>query len=451
MKIAVCVKLNRGELSPFDASALECALSVPQAEIVAVSMAPPQAKDPLAALTRLGNVRGLLISDGAFAGSDTIATSRVLAAAIARISPDLVLCGRQSTDGDTAQVPPMLAERLGYGFIPYVTRFGLTTADTRLGERQVKLPAVMSVERIAALRRPSIFSRAGETEIVSNAALGLSAELVGQKGSPTRVVQSFSNKNGVRRCEFITAAQLPEAIRAAQKGRKKRERVKRQGEKLGEVCYVGNIGNTAEEIAQRAVPLSGSAEEIAQAVKERGAQVLLFEATLQNRALAPAVAVKLEAGLTADCTLLSVENGKLRMYRPALGGDVIAGIDCVGCPAMATVRAESSNANAMFSVGFGALRSLPEIKEAAARWSAELACSRKLVDGGEMPYENQVGLTGKTVSPNVYVAFGISGAVQHVCAIENADTVIAVNKDKNAPIFSYADFGVIEEVENVKL
>jgi electron transfer flavoprotein alpha subunit len=70
---------------------------------------------------------------------------------------------------------------------------------------------------------------------------------------------------------------------------------------------------------------------------------------------------------------------------------------------------------------------------------------------GKMPYTAQVGLTGKRISPKVYVAMGISGAVQHTCAISGAGTVIAINKDKNARIFDYADYGVITEVENVEL
>ena len=75
-----------------------------------------------------------------------------------------------------------------------------------------------------------------------------------------------------------------------------------------------------------------------------------------------------------------------------------------------------------------------------------MCCSRAVVDDDVMPYECQVGLTGRTVAPKVYVAFGISGAVQHMCAVERAGTVIAVNKDKNAKIFDYADYGIVAEV-----
>ena len=75
--------------------------------------------------------------------------------------------------------------------------------------------------------------------------------------------------------------------------------------------------------------------------------------------------------------------------------------------------------------------------------------SRIAVDKGFIPYESQVGLTGKRVNPNIYLAFGISGAVQHTCGIEQANTIIAVNTDPNARIFEYADYGIIDSCKNV--
>ena len=78
-----------------------------------------------------------------------------------------------------------------------------------------------------------------------------------------------------------------------------------------------------------------------------------------------------------------------------------------------------------------------------------LAASRAAFDSGDMPYSAQVGLTGKTVSPKVYIAVGISGAVHHTCAIENAGTVIVVNPDKSARIFDYADYGIIARAEDI--
>ena len=116
-RIAVCLKYYKGELNPFDGAALECALETGAKEIVALTMSPLSVSDAFQGLTRLG-VKCVMVSDPAYAGSDTVATSSVLSEAIKRIDPDLVFCGRQSIDGDTAQVPPMLAERLGFSFKP---------------------------------------------------------------------------------------------------------------------------------------------------------------------------------------------------------------------------------------------------------------------------------------------------------------------------------------------
>ena len=94
----------------------------------------------------------------------------------------------------------------------------------------------------------------------------------------------------------------------------------------------------------------------------------------------------------------------------------------------------------------GALPYLDEIGALAEAYGASLACTRAVVDIGGMPYSYQVGQTGKTVSPRIYVAFGVSGAVQHTAAISGAGTVIAINTDKNARIFDYSDFGMVADV-----
>ena len=85
----------------------------------------------------------------------------------------------------------------------------------------------------------------------------------------------------------------------------------------------------------------------------------------------------------------------------------------------------------------------------AKKYNAELAASRGLVDVGFAPYEQQVGLTGKTVSPKVYIAAGISGAVHHIVGMQQAGTVIAINPEKEAPIFEYADFGIVAKIEDI--
>ena len=133
------------------------------------------------------------------------------------------------------------------------------------------------------------------------------------------------------------------------------------------------------------------------------------------------------------------------MYRPALSGSVIAKIKSTTRPAMATVRTESESASRIaVALGFGVKDKMDEARAFAESLGAELCSSRKLVDNGYASYETQVGLTGKTVSPPVYIAIGISGAVHHVAGMQKSATVIAINPDKNATIFEYADYGILD-------
>ena len=198
MKILVCVKVINGELNPFDESALECALRL-SSDVTVISMGPKSCEDVLKPLTRLG-AKGILISDTVFAGSDTLATSYVLGSAIRNMEYDLILCGRQSVDGDTAQVGPMLATMLD---IPVITNAlsieennGFVTAKTRLGEELTKLPALVTVERGYVLRFPSIFSKLGEVRVIDNTEIGCDTEKCGLKGSPTRVLETFERLVG---------------------------------------------------------------------------------------------------------------------------------------------------------------------------------------------------------------------------------------------------------------
>ena len=135
-KVIVTLKYYKGELNPFDGAALEAALELGFSDITAVSMAPQSVMGQIEALTRLG-IKAILISDTEYAGSDTQATSYVLSEVIKDENPDLIFCGRQSIDGDTAQVPPMLAERLGYRLVNKVVDFDKEgNLITRAGENK---------------------------------------------------------------------------------------------------------------------------------------------------------------------------------------------------------------------------------------------------------------------------------------------------------------------------
>ena len=214
--------------------------------------------------------------------------------------------------------------------------------------------------------------------------------------------------------------------------------------------------------------------------------VLLFGATAFGRSLAPRLAARLGTGLTADCTGLETdpETGLLRQTRPAFGGNLMATIVCPDrTPQMATVRpkvfpmpvcdperpvriireqtgtaeqcfefierlpfageADIGAADVLVSVGqgIGGTENIAMAKELACRLGGTFSSSRPLVDCGVMPYARQVGQTGKTVAPKLYLALGISGAIQHMAGVA-AKTIAAVNTDPEAPIFDYAHYAI---------
>jgi electron transfer flavoprotein alpha subunit len=138
------------------------------------------------------------------------------------------------------------------------------------------------------------------------------------------------------------------------------------------------------------------------------------------------------------------------MTRPAGGGNITADIISVSDMAFATVKtADSKGAEVIFSIGKGAISNIDRIRELSEEYNAELCASRIVVDSGKMPYSSQVGLTGKSVAPSVYVAFGISGAVQHLAGMEGSGVIVAINEDPEAPIFQIADYGVVGRVQEV--
>jgi len=212
-------------------------------------------------------------------------------------------------------------------------------------------------------------------------------------------------------------------------------------------------------------------------------EIILIGATGLGRDLAGAVATKLETGLTADCTGLSIdENRHLLQTRPAFGGNIMATIICDRTrPQMATVRphvmplpeyksnstgniikehvtldesdlitkiieiintkdakdVDIAGAEIIVSGGRGMLakENFDLLQELADEIGGVVGSSRSAVDAGWMPYERQVGQTGKTVRPKIYIACGISGAIQHLVGMQDSDVIIAINRDKDAPIF----------------
>ncbi len=454
MKIAVCVKIVDGEVNPFDECALEEALKIQDAEVYAVSMGPLSTKDKLHSLTRLGVKKAFLLSDNAYAGSDTLATSYILSTFLRKGDFDLILCGRQTIDGDTAQVGPCLATMLGYSLCTNVMNLqsisDKVSVQTRMGNECVPLPALLTIERINTLRFPSIFSKMGEIEVIDNSVLQADTSRCGLYGSPTRVLKTFQNDSGFRKCKFIEPSEFKELVNTLSQKPRDAQQAVQSHTKLKNVWAIGEtVSKKAYEIAENVRVLTQTdPQEISELAQKEKPSVILWNADLWGRKNAPIVAALLNTGLCADCTSLETDGENLFMYRPAKSGNIIAKIECTTHPQMATVRCEVKSDDIIVSGGRGVAHCTDKLKAFSEKLGAELCASRALVDKGGAEYSAQVGLTGKTVSPKIYIAVGISGAVQHTCAVGGSDVVIAINPDKDAQIFDFCDYGVVSSFED---
>lgn len=449
MKIIVCAKVCEGDINEFDKCAVECALKLSD-DVTVISMGPASAEAPLKELTRLG-VKVILLCDKSFAGSDTLATSYVLSKAIARLEYDMIICGRQTTDGDTAQVGPCLAATLGINVITNVMEIkdvcSAVTCRTRLGEESAELPLVITVERINTLRFPKMRSKTSEVTVWNKDDIEADTSRCGLGGSPTRVLEICENKSGIRKCKFIDKSELLPLIERLKTEKRTKAEEAVSDIKFKNVWIIGEkVKKAALKIAEEVTVITETDPKmIAEAAQLEKPDVILWNADLWGRKTAPQTAALLQTGLCADCVRLETDGRTLYMYRPAKSGNITAKIKCVTYPQMATVRTEEKSSDIIVSGGKGIKNDMERLKEFAESIGAEMCASRGLVDMGGAPYEMQVGLTGKTVSPCIYIAAGISGAVHHTCAIENAQTIIAINPDKNARIFEYADYGIAEE------
>lgn len=458
MKIVVCVKQSAdGEINPFDASAYETALGIDGAEITLLSMGPEKTAPFLEGLTRLGAESAVLLCDRAFAGADTLATSYALFLAIKRLCPDFVFCGRQSVDGDTGQVGPSLAVRLEFSLVTNVMSLknaenGLSYTD-RLGNGgNITAPAVITLEKSRRLRLPSIRSKIKPVETLSANDINADISLCGLKGSPTRVLKTFENDSDRRSCTFISPDKLMWAIDEGLKKGKQKIKPAESASKLKNVWCVGNSPTEfAKTVGENITVIDpDTPEKTAKKIRTGHPDAVLWGSDIKSKASAPQVAALLNTGLCADCTALETDGETLYMYRPACSGNIIAKIRCETNPPMATVRtAEEEQKKIIIGIGYGAREHIAEIKAFAEKINAGIAATRKMTDGDYLPYEFQVGLTGKTANPDVYIAVGISGAVHHIAGIKQSGTVIAINTDKDAPIFKYADYAIVCEAEKL--
>lgn len=292
---------------------------------------------------------------------------------------------------------------------------------------------------------------------------------------------------------------------------KGREIADKLGEKLSAVIIGHGVQNLAEELiyhgAEKVIVVEHEILEnfvtepytkaLTEVIKKEKPEVVLVGATSIGRDIGPRVSARIHTGLTADCTSLDIdeETRQLLMTRPAFGGNIMATIICPDHrPQMSTVRpgvmlkldrdtsrtgdvvvfdagltpadlnvevleivkedkkkANIEDANVLISGGrgVGSKENMSHLYELAEVLNGEVSGSRAVIDNGWLDKDRQVGQTGRTVRPDLYIACGISGAIQHVAGMEESELIIAINKNPDAAIFEVADLGIVGDVAKI--
>lgn len=229
---------------------------------------------------------------------------------------------------------------------------------------------------------------------------------------------------------------------------------------------------------------------LSQLAAEHKPEAILAGATTSGRDVLALAAVDLESGLVPDCTGLAIEDGIIKITRPVYAGKLLSNLYAEGDTLLASLRSRAfpaaevdvgrtgevvavepaltageitvevlgleasegvvslTDAGIIVSGGrgVGGPEGFEPVRELAITLNAALGASRAVVDAGWIPYSHQVGQTGKTVSPDLYVAAGISGAIQHLAGMRTAKVIVAINKDPEAPIFKLAQYGVVDDL-----
>lgn len=558
------------EVNPFDLLGLVRAVELKNSaddEVVVISMGPPGASEGLTNCVALGADRAVLVTDRALAGSDTLATSRALSLALQREKPDLIICGRNSTDGETGQVGPEIAELMGLPHVSSVRKLDLRDdgkavivermTDEGFQVLECDLPAVICVtEGVAPELYPDKeqMERAEGIPVEQITCADLSSDLTqfGADGSPTwvdeiRLVEP--NRLGVLLQEITpedAAKQVTEALRqrlaelATESGDvgpavlprypgskdksiwvvaestqhglahvtmemlgKARELTQfTKSEVAGVLIGIQNDAAVAELAAQGADrvlvldnsqlgPVCGRAvgQAFAEAVEKEQPYAVLFAATADGRDLASRLAARLSLGLTGDAIDLEIDaEGRLVQLKPALGGNVMAPILSKTLPNLVTLRPglltpaalepgvtavveqlpattfdgpdvrlldeqfqedqmgiTLARAQVVLGVGMGIgdAQNLAKVQELARSIGATIATTRDVVHEGWLPQQVQVGISGRTIAPMVYIAVGIRGAFNHTVGLQRSGVIIAINQNRRAVMFRSSDFGIV--------
>ena len=595
MKIAVCVKyvpvvsriqfdyeqktiIREGvpsEVNPFDLLGVTCAVNTktsPDDEVTVLSMGPPQAKEGIIECLALGADRGILLTDRALAGSDTLATAMALACALKQDSPDLIICGRNSSDAETGQVGPELAELLD---IPHISQVTNLTYDRNQNQIlvhratdegyqiiQCPLPALICVTEGIAEEQyadPEDLESAQQKPFheLSSDQLSSDSTIFGLSGSPTwvediRLVEpsrlgivisestpedaakqiaaqlktrlqeldtqdqqslpSISNNrypNSNEKSIWVVSESGHDGLRQVtfeMLGKSRELSLTTQSEVVAvvlgnpnseEITLLGNYGADRVKILDTSelgpVCSRRVADALASGIRASQPYAVLFASTPDGRDLASRVAAQLKLGLTGDAIDLEInDSGQLVQLKPALGGNVIAPILSKTLPNLVTLRPglltpispqqfdDLQVENIEFSpseikditlleehiqeqndgvglsqsqlvlgvgMGIGNEDNLQLIQNIAQSIGANICTTRNVVHSGWLPHQIQVGISGRTIAPKIYIAIGIRGAFNHTVGIQKAGVILAINRNRRAAIFQSADYGIIGDWE----
>ena len=593
MKIAVCVKFvpvvsriefdyeNKviqregvpSEINPFDLLGINMAVDLKDGDadsVIALSMGPPNAAEGLTQCYALGADRGVLLSDRALAGSDTLATAQALALALQREAPDLIVCGRNSSDAETGQVGPEVAELMGLPHISNVRNLEVDRAANRITVERVTdegyqvlecaLPAVVCVTEGAGQERYPGREEMAEAEGKAIEQLTCAdltdppqADLFGLEGSPTWVedirlvepdrlgvvIRDETPEDAARQIADMLRERLATITAGGDQGSDDAAAFRYAGgdrsiwvvaelagggvrqvtlEMLGKARALTPItqsevvavvigegapdqsiaGQLAEYGADRILTLDttglgmlcgrGVADTLSDAIAQQPPYAVLFAATADGRALAARIAARQRLGLTGDAIDLEINDaGQLVQLKPALGGNVVAPILSKTLPNLVTLRPgvltpaapepgatapvdniapspaagsdatlvsehlseehgalELTAAEVVVGLGMGVTEEgVPAAQQMAATIGASIATTRNVVHSGWLPHHIQVGISGRTIAPQVYLAVGIRGAFNHTVGIQKAGVILAINRNHRAAIFRAADYGIV--------